>query len=216
MNKDLLSGHLFLFLNHRATTSSSCTGTGTVWRFGTSVSRREHLKRHQQVLSNLIWNSTQRSWRCCSTAYPWRAQTSEAVRDCRLNGSHDPQVPPQWHERRSPRPSLFLRGGQIAGSPVTSHRGTHGHCTSGITLVGDVEKICKLLLRSMSSFAALRGMNETRKYRGRMITDADVAFIRQLIAAHPTLSRRALSQSSVRLGTGSNPMVLRATWCAAV
>ncbi|OHB80898.1 MAG: hypothetical protein A2W31_02590 [Planctomycetes bacterium RBG_16_64_10] len=37
-------------------------------------------------------------------------------------------------------------------------------------------------------------MNETRKYRGRVVTDADVAFIRQLIAAHPTLSRRALSQ----------------------
>jgi hypothetical protein len=32
------------------------------------------------------------------------------------------------------------------------------------------------------------------KYRGRMVTDEDVSFIRQLIAAHPTLSRRALSQ----------------------
>ncbi len=32
------------------------------------------------------------------------------------------------------------------------------------------------------------------KYRGRVITDADVAFINQLIAAHPTLSRRALSK----------------------
>lgn len=31
-------------------------------------------------------------------------------------------------------------------------------------------------------------------YRGRVVTDTDVAFIRQLIAAHPTLSRRALSQ----------------------
>lgn len=31
-------------------------------------------------------------------------------------------------------------------------------------------------------------------YRGRMITDADVAFIRELIAAHPTASRRALSK----------------------
>jgi hypothetical protein len=32
------------------------------------------------------------------------------------------------------------------------------------------------------------------KYRGRMVTDADVAFIRQLIAAHPRASRRALSK----------------------
>jgi hypothetical protein len=32
------------------------------------------------------------------------------------------------------------------------------------------------------------------KYRGRVITEADVAFINQLIAAHPTLSRRGLSK----------------------
>ena len=32
------------------------------------------------------------------------------------------------------------------------------------------------------------------KYRGRMVTDADVAFIRQLIAAHPRASRRSLSK----------------------
>jgi len=32
------------------------------------------------------------------------------------------------------------------------------------------------------------------KYRGRMVTDADAAFIRQLIAAHPKASRRALSK----------------------
>jgi hypothetical protein len=30
-------------------------------------------------------------------------------------------------------------------------------------------------------------------YRGRVVTDADVQFIRQLIASHPTFSRRALS-----------------------
>ncbi len=30
-------------------------------------------------------------------------------------------------------------------------------------------------------------------YRGRRITEADVAFIRQLIADHPTLHRRGLS-----------------------
>jgi hypothetical protein len=37
-------------------------------------------------------------------------------------------------------------------------------------------------------------MNETRKYRGRTVTDAEVAFIQQLIAVHPDLSRRALSR----------------------
>ncbi|MFQ5401816.1 MAG: hypothetical protein ACE5E7_19740, partial [Anaerolineae bacterium] len=37
-------------------------------------------------------------------------------------------------------------------------------------------------------------MNVRLKYRGRLVTDADVAFIQELIAAHPTLSRRALSK----------------------
>lgn len=37
-------------------------------------------------------------------------------------------------------------------------------------------------------------MSVKEKYRGREVTDADVAFIQQLIDAHPTLSRRALSQ----------------------
>ena len=32
------------------------------------------------------------------------------------------------------------------------------------------------------------------RYRGRVVTDVDVAFIRRLIAAHPSASRRALSQ----------------------
>jgi hypothetical protein len=40
----------------------------------------------------------------------------------------------------------------------------------------------------------LQAMSARLKYRGRVITDADVAFINRLIAAHPTLSRRALSQ----------------------
>jgi hypothetical protein len=37
-------------------------------------------------------------------------------------------------------------------------------------------------------------MSVKLKYRGRLVTDADVAFIQELIAAHPTLSRRALSK----------------------
>ena len=41
-------------------------------------------------------------------------------------------------------------------------------------------------------------MDVILKYRGRLVTNADVAFIRQLIAAHPTLSRRALSQELCR------------------
>jgi hypothetical protein len=36
-------------------------------------------------------------------------------------------------------------------------------------------------------------MSEIASYRGRVITDADVEFIRQLIAAHSSCSRRALS-----------------------
>jgi len=32
------------------------------------------------------------------------------------------------------------------------------------------------------------------RYRGRLVTDADVTFIRDLITTHPTASRRALSQ----------------------
>ena len=41
-------------------------------------------------------------------------------------------------------------------------------------------------------------MDVILKYRGRLVTDADVAFIKQLIAAHPTLSRRGLSQELCR------------------
>lgn len=37
-------------------------------------------------------------------------------------------------------------------------------------------------------------MNAITAYRGRTVSDADVDFIRQLIADHPTFSRRALSQ----------------------
>jgi hypothetical protein len=37
-------------------------------------------------------------------------------------------------------------------------------------------------------------MSEIASYRGRVITQADVEFVRQLIAAHPASSRRALSQ----------------------
>jgi hypothetical protein len=37
-------------------------------------------------------------------------------------------------------------------------------------------------------------MNVILKYRGRVVTDAEVGFIRELIAAHPGLSRRGLSQ----------------------
>jgi len=37
-------------------------------------------------------------------------------------------------------------------------------------------------------------MNVKLKYRGREVTSAEVSFIRQLIDAHPTFSRRALSQ----------------------
>jgi len=41
-------------------------------------------------------------------------------------------------------------------------------------------------------------MNVILKYRGREVTEAEVVFIRDLIAAHPTLSRRRLSQELCR------------------
>jgi len=37
-------------------------------------------------------------------------------------------------------------------------------------------------------------MDARLSYRGREVTEADLAFIRQLIADHPTASRRALSR----------------------
>ena len=41
-------------------------------------------------------------------------------------------------------------------------------------------------------------MNVILKYRGRVVTDAELAFIRELIAAQPGLSRRGLSQELCR------------------
>jgi hypothetical protein len=41
-------------------------------------------------------------------------------------------------------------------------------------------------------------MNVLLKYRGRSVTEAEAAFIRELIAAHPALSRRRLSEELCR------------------
>jgi hypothetical protein len=49
-------------------------------------------------------------------------------------------------------------------------------------------------LRSISGAAKLPGMETQLTYRQRAISDADVSFIRQLIAQHPGASRRQLSQ----------------------
>ena len=49
-------------------------------------------------------------------------------------------------------------------------------------------------LRSSGAGATVRAMDVRLTYRGRVVTDGDVAFIRRLIAAHPTASRRALSK----------------------
>jgi hypothetical protein len=56
------------------------------------------------------------------------------------------------------------------------------------------EKIRPGVLRSISSFATVGSMDVKLEYRGRAITPADVVFIRELIAAHATASRRALSK----------------------
>jgi hypothetical protein len=46
----------------------------------------------------------------------------------------------------------------------------------------------------MAGCATLRAMDAKLTYRGRVVTDDDVTFIRQLIAADPTASRRAISR----------------------
>lgn len=51
-----------------------------------------------------------------------------------------------------------------------------------------------LVLRSERWNVTLPAMNVVASYRGRTVTMADLAFIQQLLADHPTLSRRALSQ----------------------
>ena len=51
-----------------------------------------------------------------------------------------------------------------------------------------------LVLRSERWNVTLPAMNVVASYRGRTVTMADLAFIQRLLADHPTLSRRALSQ----------------------
>jgi hypothetical protein len=48
-------------------------------------------------------------------------------------------------------------------------------------------------------------MEPLLRYRGRSVTAADVAFIRELIAAHPDESRRALSQRLCRAWSWTQP-----------
>ena len=48
-------------------------------------------------------------------------------------------------------------------------------------------------MRATGEAGTLRRVEESLTYRGRVITPADLAFLRALIAAEPTLSRRALS-----------------------
>jgi len=49
-------------------------------------------------------------------------------------------------------------------------------------------------LRSTGSRATLQAMDVKLTYRGRAVTDDDVVFIKRLVSAHPTASRRALSK----------------------
>src|SRR3989304_2983725 len=50
----------------------------------------------------------------------------------------------------------------------------------------------RLAFRFASCYCA--GMEVKLCYRGRSVTEADIAFIRHLIAEHPTASRRLLSK----------------------
>jgi hypothetical protein len=56
------------------------------------------------------------------------------------------------------------------------------------------EKGAFLNLRSGAQCVSLDGMDVVLRYRGRTVTDADVAFVDSLIADHPDASRRALSR----------------------
>jgi hypothetical protein len=49
-------------------------------------------------------------------------------------------------------------------------------------------------LRSVSALVIVRSMESVLSYRGRIITEADLVFIRRLIADNPASSRRALSE----------------------
>ena len=49
-------------------------------------------------------------------------------------------------------------------------------------------------MRSTIAFVIVRRMDTILSHRGRIITDSDIAFIRQLIAGNPTSTRRALSK----------------------
>ena len=49
-------------------------------------------------------------------------------------------------------------------------------------------------MRSGFVFAIVPGMEEKLRHRGRIVTDADIEFIRRLIAEHPLASRWALSK----------------------
>ena len=53
-------------------------------------------------------------------------------------------------------------------------------------------------MRSKTADVMLACMNVILTYRGRSVTQADVAFLRKLIADNPTLNRRALSQEVCR------------------
>lgn len=48
-------------------------------------------------------------------------------------------------------------------------------------------------MRSESPFATLAAVEVKLKHRGRLITDSDIVFIRDLLAQHPAASRRRLS-----------------------
>ena len=55
------------------------------------------------------------------------------------------------------------------------------------------KKLTRRVLRSCERPARLLDVQPVWRYRQRVITDADLLFIRQLIAAHPEASRRVLS-----------------------
>ena len=69
-------------------------------------------------------------------------------------------------------------------------------------------------LRSIGEGDNLLTMETLLRYRGRAVTRDDVHQIRELVAAHPQQSRRALSQTLCAPGTGARRTARRARWCA--
>ena len=97
------------------------------------------------------------------------------------------------------RPECARGGAELGGASTTSlvSRGRPERHPGGAGVAagkrGELRKNGATHLRSKFFSATLGGMEGEFRYRGRVITAAEVEFIRQLIAQHPHTNRRQLS-----------------------